>query len=260
MASAKYDFSEETVIVTGGSSGIGRAIALAFGDAGASVINADLREESKLHEAPTHVQIEEKGGTATFVETDVSDSADISSLIAATEEFGGLDVMVNNAGIYDPDPILESDMSILDHHYEVNVKGVYLGVQAAARKMLQDGTQGAIVNMSSISSEVAQGGLVPYEASKAAVKMITKGAAVEFAEAGIRVNAVAPGVIPTELYEGYSKRYDTDEELAELVKPVPADRPGSPEEVARAVLFLASEEASYTTGEHLFVDGGWMAI
>lgn len=260
MGFATYDFGGETVVVTGASSGIGRAIALGFGDAGATVINADIREKPKLDELPTHQHIEEYGGKASYVETDISDREEVRTLVEAADEFGGLDVMVNNAGIYQPEPMLNAKESTLDLHYEVNIKGVFNGVQAAAQEMVKNGTEGSIVNMASISAEVAQGGIVPYEASKGAVKMITKGAAVEFATDGIRVNAVAPGVIPTELYEGYSSKYDTSEDLAELVKPIPTDRAGSPEEVARAVLFLASEEASYTTGALLFVDGGWMAI
>jgi NAD(P)-dependent dehydrogenase (short-subunit alcohol dehydrogenase family) len=152
---------------------------------------------------------------------------------------------------------VDVDESTLDAHYEVNVKGTFFGCQAAARAMAGHG--GAVVNVASISSRVAQGGLVHYEATKGAVEMVTRGAALELAPE-VRVNAVAPGVVPTELYEGYSEKYQTEAERAALVKPIPMDRPGTPGEVADATLFLASDAASYVTGAVLFVDGGWMTL
>lgn len=119
---------------------------------------------------------------------------------------------------------------------------------------------GAIVNIASISSRVAQGGIGHYEATKKAVEMITRGVGFEHADDDIRANAVAPGIVPTELYEGYSDKYYDEEERAQLVKPIPMDRPGEPSEVADATLFLASDAAAYTTGDTLFVDGGWMVL
>ncbi|PSP86159.1 short-chain dehydrogenase [Halobacteriales archaeon QS_1_68_17] len=258
MGDARFDFDGETVAVTGGSSGIGRAIALAFGAAGATVLNGDVRPDPKVGDVPTHRHIREEGGDAEFLETDVSDPEQLLALADRAAELGGLDVFVNNAGVFEDVPFLGADEATLDGHYSVNVKGVYFGCQAAARHMV-DG-RGAIVNVASISSRVAQGGLVHYEASKGAVEMVTRGVAFELAGEGVRVNAVAPGIVPTELYEGYSERYRTEEERDELVKPIPMGRPGTPEEVADAALFLASDAAGYTTGETLFVDGGWMVI
>lgn len=258
MSDVSYHFDDATVAVTGGSSGIGRAIALAFGDAGATVINGDLRPDPKTGDTPTHERIREVGGEAAFVETDVSDPVALVSLVDEADTYGGLDVFVNNAGIFEDVPFLQVDEATLDAHYQVNVKGVYFGCQAAALKMQDDG--GAIVNVGSISSRVAQGGLVHYEATKGAVEMITRGAALELAGDGIRVNAVAPGIVPTELYEGYSEKYQDESERAELVKPIPMERPGTPQDVADATLYLASDGASYTTGETLFVDGGWMIL
>lgn len=258
MGEVSYQFTDDTVVVTGGSSGIGRAIALAFGEAGATVINADVRVDPKLDARPTHEQIRDSGGTARHVETDVRDPDELLALAELAADHGGLDVFVNNAGVFEEVPFLEADEATLDAHYRVNVKGVYFGCQAAARTMSDRG--GAIVNVASISSRVAQGGLVHYEASKGAVEMITRGAAFELAERGIRVNAVAPGVVPTELYDGYSEKYQTEAERAELVKPIPMARPGTPDEVADATLFLASDAASYTTGTLLFVDGGWTVL
>ncbi len=258
MGSVDFDFDGDVVAVTGGSSGIGRAIAIAFGDAGATVLNGDIQPDPKVGTTPTHDLIRQEGGEAEFIETDVSDPEQVFAFADRAAELGGPDVFVNNAGIFREAPFLETDASTLDTHYRVNAKGVYVGCQAAAQRMLGDG--GAIVNVASISSRVAQGGLVHYEATKGAVEMITRGVAFELAADDIRVNAVAPGIVPTELYEGYSEKYRTQEERDELVKPIPMDRPGTTAEVADATVFLASDAASYTTGETLFVDGGWMTI
>ena len=261
MGDVAYDFGDETVVVTGGSSGIGRQIAFDFADSGATTIIGDVQRDPNIGDTPTHQEIEDRGGTAVYRKTDVSVPSEVCELIATAAEFGGVDVMVNNAGVYFKEPIREATEGTLDKHYDVNVKGVYFGCQAAANSMIERGVDGTIVNMGSISAEVGQGeGIAHYEASKGAVRMITRGLAVELAEHDIRVNAVAPGVVPTELYEGYSEKFDSEDALSELVKPVPLNRAGTAEEVAHAVLFLASDDASYTTGELLFVDGGWMAI
>lgn len=258
MSDVTYRFDDERVVVTGGSSGIGRAIALAFGEAGATVINGDIRPTPKTDGEPTHELIRAAGGEAAFVETDVRAPADLTALADAADQRGGLDVFVNNAGIFEQTPFVDVDEAALDAHYAVNQKGVFFGCQAAARAMADDG--GAVVNVASISSRVAQGGLAHYEATKGAVEMITRGAALELASEDIRVNAVAPGIVPTELYEGYSDKYQTAAEREELVKPIPMERPGTPREVADATLFLASDAAGYVTGEMLFVDGGWMTL
>lgn len=262
MRNVSFEFADSTVVVTGGSSGIGRAIALAFGDAGATVINGDLRTQPKGDTAPTTELIDDADGSGTgvFVETDVSDPEQVYALVERAAALGGVDVMVNNAGIFEKSPLRELGPETLSDHLDVNVCGLYYGCQAALDSMVTEGRQGAIVNMASISSDVAQGNLVHYEATKGAVKMITRGTALEAGQYGIRVNAVAPGVIPTELYEGYSEKYQDEGELDELIKPVPLERAGRPEEVAQATLFLASDGAAYVTGETLYVDGGWTAI
>ena len=256
MSSPDHDFEGRTVVVTGGSSGIGRAVATRFGEAGATVVVADVREDPKDvgEETPTHEVVRESGGDAAFVETDVSDPDDVASVVEAAREFGGVDVMVNNAGITAGGALLETDHTALDRLYGVNVRGTYVGMRAAARDMLERDDPGCIVNTASISSTLAQFGQVAYDASKGAVRMLTRGAALELGEHDIRVNAVAPGQIATEITEGWTE--EAEREDAHL-KPIPLGRTGRPEDVAGAALYLASDDAAYVTGELLHVDGGW---
>ena len=257
MPEATYDFSDQTAIVTGASSGIGRAIALAFADAGATVLAADVREEPKDADAPTHEAIREAGGTAEYLEVDVSDPAAVEAAVERARDYGGVDVMVNNAGVHIESPMLETTPDELDQLLGVNVRGVFFGTQAAAADMIERDDPGCVVNTASISSNFAQFDQVQYDATKGAVRMITRGAALELAEDGIRVNATAPGQIATEIHEGWTEQATRGAEEGEFIKPVPLGRAGFPEEVARATLFLASDEASYVTGELLHVDGGW---
>ncbi|MDR9429390.1 MAG: SDR family oxidoreductase [Natronomonas sp.] len=259
MGTTSYDFSNEVVVVTGGSSGIGRAIALRFGESGATVVNADIDEETKDPggELPTHRAIEERDGDAEFVRTDVSDPDDLVAVIEAARDFGGVDVMVNNAGIYIDRPFREVTPEEFDKIHTVNVRGVYFGSQLAANDMIERGEPGSIINTASISSNVAQPGQVHYDSTKGAVQMITRGAALELAEHGIRVNAVAPGVIATEIMEGWSKGATDAIKNEELVKRPPIGRAGVPEDIAGPAVFLASDDADYITGTLLDVDGGW---
>lgn len=274
MGTTAYDFSDETVIVTGGTSGIGRAVARRFGEAGATVIVADIREQPKEEgeSTPTHELIEDSSGRATFVETDISDPDDVVSVVEAAREFGGVDAMVNNAGIYRHGSLIETSVDAFDQVFAINVRGVFLGCRAAARDMLAREEPGCIINTASISSEYAQIGHTMYDASKGAVMMITRVAALELAQFGIRVNAVAPGLIETTFGTGNPEldRDSTDslvvgEKLPEIDDlainvDVPMDRPGSPEEVAGSYLFLASEDAGYVTGHLQYVDGGYQIL
>ena len=267
MGRVTYDFEGETVIVTGASSGIGRAIARRFGEAGAYVINADQREEPKADEEdrPTHEAIEEEGGRAEYVETDVSDPDALESVVEGAREYGGVDVMVNNAGMQNSGPFLDVEPDDFEQLHQVNAEGVFFGTQVAAADMIDRGEPGPIVNTASISSEDAQHDQVQYDSTKGAIKMITRGAALELAEYGIRVNAVAPGQIATEFTEGWSQ--EAQQAAGEgggsdngFLKPVPLGRAGFPEDLDGSYLFLASEEADYITGQLLYVDGGWTAI
>jgi NAD(P)-dependent dehydrogenase (short-subunit alcohol dehydrogenase family) len=265
MARATFDFSDDVVIVTGGSSGIGRATALAFGDAGATVVVADVREEPKDIDAetPTHERIVDDGGDAAYVETDVSDPDAVESVVEAAREYGGVDVMVNNAGVFVGGSVTDRDGDALDADgldtmYGVNVRGVFVGTKVAAQDMLDRDDSGAIVNTASISSSYAQHGQIGYDATKGAVRMLTRGAALELGGTGIRVNAVAPGQIATEFIDGWTEDAKESGETGEgFLKDIPMERAGTPADVAPAVCYLASDAAGYTTGELLHVDGGW---
>jgi len=257
MGTLTPDFSGETVVVTGGASGIGRETALQFGDAGASVVVGDLGPEPKDADQPTHEAIADAGGTATFVEADVTEREQVRDLVEAARGFGGVDVMINNAGLFVGGSVLELDPEEFMAIQQVNAKGVFVGTQVAANDMVERDDPGVILNTASISSNVAQKGQVQYDASKGAVRMITRGAALELAEHGIRVNAVAPGHIATEFLDGWTR--EAQETIAddEMIKPVPLGRAGFPADIAPAFLYLASEGAGYVTGELLTVDGGW---
>ncbi|WP_436348644.1 SDR family NAD(P)-dependent oxidoreductase [Natronorubrum sp. FCH18a] len=275
MGEVAYDFSGETVIVTGATSGIGREVACRFGAAGATVIVADIRDEPKDDDesAPTHERIEDAGGRATFVETDVSDPEDVTSVVEAARAFGGVDVMVNNAGIYRHGSLLETDVDAFDQVFAINVRGVFAGCRAAAREMLARDDPGCILNTASVSSEYAQIGHSMYDASKGAVMMLTRVAALELAPHDIRVNAVAPGIIETTFGTGNpDPDGDVDDRFVasdatlpeldeqELTTDIPMGRMGTPEELAGSYLFLASDEASYVTGHLLYVDGGYQVL
>lgn len=260
MGHINPNFEDETVVVTGATSGIGREIALRFADAGANVVIGDIEVEPKDAETPTHEAIEESGGTATFVETDVSDPDQIQELVSEAREYGGVDVMINNAGLFIGGSVRELESEEFDRIHSVNAKGVYFGVQAAANDMIERDEPGSIINTASISSSYAQFDQVQYDSTKGAVRMITRGSALEFAEHDIRINAVGPGQIATEFIEGWSEEAAEAAQEGDLIKDVPLGRAGTPEDVAGSYLFLASEEASYITGELLFVDGGWQVF
>jgi len=262
MGDATFDFDGETAIVTGRSSGIGRATAVAFGDAGATVVVADVREEPKDLDAEvaTHELIRERGGTAEYVETDVSDPDDVESVVAAARELGGVDVMVNNAALFAGGGIRELDVDDFDAMLRVNARGVMLGTQVAANDMLDRDEPGCIVNTASISSTYAQFGQVGYDATKGAVRMLTRGAALDLAETGIRVNAVAPGQIATEFLDGWTEEAQESVDSDGFLKDIPMERAGTPADVAPAICYLASDAAGYTTGGFLHVDGGWRRL
>ncbi|MDR9382736.1 MAG: SDR family oxidoreductase, partial [Natronomonas sp.] len=152
----------------------------------------DIEKEPKDADVPTHEAIEDDGGTATFVETDVTDSDQIHRLVSEAREYGGVDVMINNAGLFIGGSVRDLEPDDFDQIHSVNAKGVYFGIQAAANDMIERGEPGSIINTASISSSYAQFEQVQYDSTKGAVRMITRGSALELAEHGIRVNAVGP--------------------------------------------------------------------
>ncbi|MEF8850804.1 MAG: SDR family oxidoreductase [Haloarculaceae archaeon] len=255
MGTITADFADETVVVTGASSGIGRAVAVGFGEAGATVVNADVRADPKDVDAavPTDEYIaEETPGRGVFVETDVADVGDLDSVVKGTREFGGVDVMVNNAGVHVSREFLDVDPEEYDRLHAINARGAFFGTQLAARDMIERGVPGAIVNTASTTSAHAAWEHSHYATTKGAVKMLTQSAALELAEHGVRVNAVAPGPIATEITEGWSRR--AEDAVGEGREP--PTRAGRPEDLTDAYRYLASDGADYVTGETLWVDGG----
>lgn len=229
MGTVDFDFEDETVVVTGGSSGIGREVSLRFADAGAAVVIADVRERPRGDETtPTREAIEDASGTAAYVETDVSDPEQVADVVEAAREWGGVDVMVNNAGLYERVPFRKVSPETVDRLLAVNVRGVFFGCQAAANDMVGRDDPGVIVNTASISSTRAQREQIQYDLTKGAVGMITRGAALELAADGIRVNAVAPGIIATEFGSKGGPETAAAVERGSLVKPMPLGRAGAP--------------------------------
>lgn len=243
----------KVALVTGAGRGIGRAIALRLAEAGAAVAVADLDADLAL--AVTD-EIRAAGGTAEAAPADVSDEADVKSVVrACVDRMGGLDVLVNNAGIFPTCPVLEMETADFDRVVSVNLRGVFLCTREAALVMADRGGGGAIVNVTSIDAlHPSMVGLAHYDASKHAVWGFTKNVALEFAPHGIRVNAVAPGGVLTEGVRDMGA--DTSEAIAAFSARIPMGRMGDPDEIARAVLFLASPLSEYMTGSQVVVDGG----
>ena len=247
-------FQGKTVIVTGGAHGIGLACARAFAAEGAAVMIADLAVEAG--EAAVEA-ICAAGGRARFQRTDVGDAREAGALVDATLEWScRLDVLVNNAAIIKTGDFLELTEADFDAVLRVNLKGPFLVGQAAARAMAARGG-GAIVNMSSANAVLAIPNQVPYVASKGGLNQLTKVMALALVDKNIRVNAVGPGSISTDIL----KVVMHDEETRQrILSRTPMGRTGEPDEVARLVLFLASDEASYITGQCVYIDGGRMAL
>jgi len=247
--------SGKAAVVTGASSGNGRAIARTFAKHGADVVVADIQEEPRLGGTPTHeVIVEETASRASFVNCDVTSNADLRSAVNQADEYGGIDVMVNNAGVFthneDLFEVTESEYRTM---MDINSKGAYFGSQFAAEKM-QDSGGGNIINLSSINGDIGTRSNVVYCASKGAVRVMTY-ALADALGPDVRVNAIHPGMIET---AQIVKDYDHLEEnkRQERLDTIPLERQGRPEEIAKAALFLASDLASYVNAASLVVDGG----
>jgi NAD(P)-dependent dehydrogenase (short-subunit alcohol dehydrogenase family) len=250
--------ADKVALVTGAADGIGAATAERLAEEGAAVVVADV--DAAGGEAVAG-RITATGGRAVFVRADISDEADAAGLsAAAAREFGGLHILVNNAATF----VLQGiEASAADWHRSlaVNVVGTALVTRAAAPLIASSGG-GAIVNLASISSFVAQPNFVTYSATKAAILQMTRNLALDLAPHGIRVNCVCPGTILTRASRDHMDRTGTNLEqfLAAEAPRHLLNRVGTPREVANAILFLASDEASFITGTHLMVDGGYTAI
>jgi NAD(P)-dependent dehydrogenase (short-subunit alcohol dehydrogenase family) len=258
---ARMRLQDKVVVVTGGASGIGRAIAVLFAREGAKVVIGDVTETPLEGGAPTREVIAQAGGTVRFLRCDVATWSDMDALVGgAVAEFGRLDVMVNNAAIRgEGKPLLDTTEADWDRVMAVNAKGVFFGCKRAVQQFLTqeplDEVRGRIVNISSQHGMVAAPGKIAYGTGKAATAYITKQVAVDYAKQGIVCNAVAPGRILT----GRPAGAGTDAmEYSTMRTPMP--RLGRPMDVASAALFLASAEATFLTGHNLLVDGGWMAF
>lgn len=247
-------FTDQTVIVTGGAGGIGRACAELFAKEGASVVIADIDVQGGEAAAS---RIIEAGGTAAFITCDVGDGSSAIALIDQTvQRFGRLDVLVNNAGIIKAAEFLDISEADFDSVMRVNLKGAFLVGQAAARAMVASG-KGAIVNMSSANAVLAIPNQIPYVVSKGAMNQLTNVMALALADKGVRVNAVGPGSIMTDML----KTIMTDEAARQkILSRTPLGRCGEPEEMARVVAFLASDDASYITGQCVYADGGRLGL
>lgn len=249
--------SGKTAVVTGAASGIGREIALTFAGHGADVVIADIRERPREAQGePTHETIAtETDSRAAFVECDVTTPDDVRAAVDATAKFGGIDVMVNNAGIYHSGPFSEITGDDLGCVFDVNVNGTFFGAQAAAERM-RETQSGSIINISSVAGLQGNGNEIVYGSSKGAVRIMTYGLAHALAPDGIRVNAIHPGLIQTSMTREDADFLEDDAQQAQQAKNIPLGRVGRPEDVANAALYLASELSDFVTAESLVVDGG----
>ena len=247
-------------IVTGGAQGIGRACVERLANEGARVIAADTEDGrgNKLVDA-----LNAQGHSARFVHANVIERLDMRNLVAAAvEAYGRLDVLITCAGIFEATPFLELDEATFDKVITVNLKGTFLAAQCAAKQMVRqlddgDGPPGAIVTISSVNAWFGMPKSAAYATSKGGVMQLTKSMAMALADYGIRVNAVGPGTIETQMSEGVTK----DVEMRERVLArTPLGRLGRPEEIAAVATWLASDQASYITGQTVYADGGRMSL
>ena len=245
-------FEGKVAVVTGGTSGIGKATAIAFARAGAKVVLTGRREKEG---AEVVAEIKKRGGDAAFVRADVAKDTDVKAMVDfAVDKFGRLDVAFNNAGVEWKGPLDQATEAEYRRVFDINVWGVLNSMRHEIPVMLKNGG-GAIVNTSSVAGHVGLPQVSVYIASKHAVEGLTKSVALEFAKQNIRINAVAPGVIATDMFD----RFADDQLRGQITSIVPVGRVGVGEEIAAAVLYLASDAAKFTTGASLVVDGGFIA-
>ena len=241
----------KVALVSGGASGIGAAHARVFAAEGAKLVAGDLQEDKGRAVVEA---VNASGGEAVFVHLDVARQADWERAVGeAVSRFGKLTTLINNAGIYWPRGTEEETLEGWNTMISVNQTGVWLGMKAAVPAMREAGG-GAIVNISSLYGLIGSPGSITYHATKGAVRLMTKSAALEYVKAGIRVNSIHPGQIDTPILSGL-----TPEQNEQIKAATPMGRLGRPEEIAYGSLYLCSDEAAYTTGAELVIDGGWFA-
>jgi NAD(P)-dependent dehydrogenase (short-subunit alcohol dehydrogenase family) len=244
-------FEGKVVLVTGGTSGIGKAAAIEFAGAGAKVVLTGRREKEGEEVVR---KIKKLGGDAAFFRADIAKDADVKKMVDFTvDKYGKLDVAFNNAGVEWKGPLDQATEAEYRRIFDTNVWGVLNSMRHEIPAMLKNGG-GAIVNTSSVAGHAGLAGVSVYIASKHAVEGLTKAVALEFAKQNIRINAVAPGPIATEMWDRFAG--DARDQVISLI---PAARVGAAEEIAAAVLYLASDAAKFTTGTSLVVDGGFIA-
>lgn len=252
--------ANRAAVLTGASNGIGAATARRFAEEGASVIVAD-KDEAAGNALVS--EILESGGKAEFARCDVSERADLeAALDLCSSRFGRLDILFNNAAIQDTRGILDATDEDFDLLVRVNLRSVFIGTREAARRMIDHGNGGSIVNTSSTFAIVGSPGYAAYHATKGGVSSLTRAAAIGLMQHGIRVNAICPGTIDTPgLRLGAANTAaDPEAEMRSYLALQPMKRFGAPEEIANTVLFLASDEASFVTGENLVADGGYTVV
>jgi len=248
----RFGLDGKVALVTGGGRGIGRATGLALAEAGASIALVDLDLDQANQVA---AEIREQGGRAIAIGGDVTESATIESMMKQTvDELGRLDILVNNAGIYPISEFLQTTDEVWNRVVDLNLSAVFRCSRTAAQIMADQGDGGCIVNLASVQGlKPTNGGLVPYNTTKAAVVMLTKATALELGPHQIRVNAIAPGVVPTPGTEAVLSQSE-----AASVARTPMGHLGTAEDVANTILFLASPAACFITGETITVDGGYV--
>lgn len=243
---------DKVAIVTGAAQGIGFACAKAFAAEGAKVMISDINDDVGEAAAASI------GAQVAYSHCDVGDKGQVDALISTTvEHFGGLDIMLSNAAVLHTGDFLEITEEELDDTLRINLKGFFLSGQAAARHMAENGTHGVIINMSSINAVTAIPKAAPYVICKGGVNQLTKVMALSLADKGIRVNAVGPGTILTDM----AKKVMADEAAYKMIlSRTPMGRCGEPEEMASVAVFLASDDSSYITGQTIYADGGRLAL